>query len=401
MSSDETRTQCQALTKAGVQCRNRALAGSKYCRIHQSAQKTVQRELSKEELRQQLIAEVDELTKRIRSITPEHEPPSFSLRRLRALIEGLLDRFPAQAQLGFLERIRHVLSEDVFDIEVWKGAWYMLNYTVKYNTDLVKRRFSGEYDTDEWGLDWEFLDIVRPFFTFLYKAYWRVETTGIDNIPIEGRALLVANHSGQLPWDGTMVGTAVLTEHPAQRLVRTLYTDWFPSVPFVSTWLVRMGQTIDTVENGVRLLEQGELVAVFPEGAAGVGKAYKDRYRLARFGQGDFVKMALKTQAPVIPVSIVGAEETSISFGNSATMTRLTGWPYFPISLTFPWLGFLGLVPLPTKWTIDFGQQMPMDAYGPDAADNLVLVRQLTDQVRNTVQETVCDRLARRRSVFF
>jgi 1-acyl-sn-glycerol-3-phosphate acyltransferase len=401
MSSEETRARCQAITTADEQCKNNALDGSAYCRIHQSVEEPAQQELSDEELRQQLIAELDVLTARIQEISPEYEPPPFSPRRFRALIEEVLSKFPKEMQLDVLERLRRVLSEDLFDTEVWKGAWYMLNYTVKYNVDLVKRRFTGEYDTDEWGLDWEFLDVVRPFFTFLYKAYWRVETSGIENIPIDGRAVLVANHSGQLPWDGTMVGTAVMTEHPAQRLVRTLYADWFPRVPFLSAWLVRMGQTLDTVENGTRLLEQDELVAVFPEGYEGMGKLYKDRYRLARFGRGGFVKMALNTQAPVVPVSVVGNEETYIVLGNSSVLTKATGWPSFPITPTFPWLGLLGLMPLPTKWYIDFGEPIAMDSYGTDAASNLVLVAQLTDQVRNVVQDMLRSRLTQRRSIFF
>jgi 1-acyl-sn-glycerol-3-phosphate acyltransferase len=275
----------------------------------------------------------------------------------------------------------------------------MVNYTLQYNADLVKRRFTGEYDTDEWGLDWEFLDVVRPFFAFLYKIYWRVETTGIEHIPIEGRTVLVANHSGQLPWDGMMITTAVLTEHPAQRLVRPLFGEWFASWPFVSAWLVRMGQSLATADNGTRLLEQEEVVAVFPEGNKGLSKTYKERYRLARFDEMEFVKMALATQSPVVPISVVGAEETYLALAQSQTMSRLTRWPYFPISPTFPWLGLLGLAPLPTKWAIDFGQPIAMDSYGPDDADNLVLVSQITDQVRNIIQDMVQRRLAQRRSV--
>ena len=156
-----------------------------------------------------------------------------------------------------------------------------------------------------------------------------------------------------------------------------------------------------TVENGTRLLEQDELVAVFPEGYKGVSKLYKDRYRLARFGRGGFVKMALNTQAPMIPVSVVGAEETYISIHKSTSLARLVGFPFFPISLRFPWFGVLGMIPFPTKWYIDFGKPIPTDEYGPEAAQNLVLVSQLSDQVRNVVQEMINVRLAQRRSVFF
>jgi 1-acyl-sn-glycerol-3-phosphate acyltransferase len=374
---------------------------SEEAHIQEEAGDQVEQQLSDEELRRQLVAELDELTDRLQAQTPEYEPPPFSAQRLVALLEEMLSRFPQDVRRDILEQLRGAIGENLLDLDVWKGAWYMLNYTVQYNVDLVKRRFTGEYDTDEWGMDWEFLDAVRPFFTFLYKYYWRVEASGLENIPIEGRALMVANHSGQVPWDGTMVGTAVLNHHPAQRLVRSMYSDWFPRLPFFSSWLVRMGQTLATMENGVRLLEEEELVAVFPEGYKGIGKLYKDRYRLARFGRGGFVKMALATQAPIIPVSVVGAEETYIALAKSNVVARITGLPYVPITPTFPWLGLLGLVPLPTKWYMDFGQPIPMEPYGADAADNLVLVSQITDQVRHVVQDMVDERLARRRSVFF
>ena len=356
---------------------------------------------SEEEMREELATELDRLIQRLRALTPGYEPPRFTRQRFVAMVEESLKKCPKNLQLDALERLRAAINEQWFDPETWKGVWYMVNYTVKYNADLVQRRFTGEYDTDEWGVDWEFLDVVRPFFAFLYKVYWRVNTTGIEQIPVQGRTLLVANHSGQLPWDGMMIATAVMNEHAAQRLVRTLYSDWVPRVPFFSAWMVRMGQTLATEDNGARLLEQGELVAIFPEGNKGIGKLYRDRYRLARFDQGDFVQVALKTEAPIIPVSVVGAEETYISLAKSATGARLTGLPYFPISPTFPWLGLLGLVPLPTKWHIDFGEPITLDGYGPDAAQNLVLVSQLSDQVRNTVQEMIHGRLAQRGSVFF
>jgi 1-acyl-sn-glycerol-3-phosphate acyltransferase len=279
--------------------------------------------------------------------------------------------------------------------------WYMVNYTLEYQGDILKRRLKGDYETDEWGLDWEFLEAVRPFLDFMYKMYWRVETSGIGFIPDYERALLVCNHSGQLPWDGAMVMTAILNEHPAQRLVRNLYANWFPTLPFLSATLVKMGQALGSVENGTRLLEQDELVGVFPEGYKGVGKLFKDRYRLARFGRGGFAKMAISTGAPLIPVSIVGAEETYVSVAKSSTLARLTGFPYFPISLRFPWFGLLGIVPYPTKWYIDFGEPIPVDEYDPEEANNLVLVSKLTDQMRNVVQDMVNDRLSNRRSVFY
>jgi 1-acyl-sn-glycerol-3-phosphate acyltransferase len=400
MSSEETRVQCQAQTKSGQRCKLYARPDSDYCSIHQPAEPEAEHELSEEELRQELVSELDELTERVQSMSPEYKPPPFSPRRLMAYLEEALASLPRDIQLDVLGRVRAAIGEGWFGPDTLKSLWYMLNYTVKSQADLIKRRYTGEYDTDEWGLDWEFLDAVLPFFRFMYKRYWRVETTGFENVPDEGRALLVANHSGQVPWDGTMITTAVLTEHPSRRLVRGLYAYQFPAVPFFSHMLVKTGQTLADLENGIRLLEQDELVAVYPEGYKGVSKLYKDRYRLARFGRGGFVKMAMITQAPIVPISVVGAEETYVALGKSPLLARLMGLPWVPITPTLPWLGLLGLVPLPTKWYIDFGEPVPLDAYGADAADNVVLISQLTDHIRNIVQEMVHTRLAHRRSIF-
>ncbi len=358
-------------------------------------------EITEEEQRRRLAAELDRLVQRVEALQPAHRPPPYSPRRLVALVQESLANLPTTLQLDAVRRLQKTLREDAFDPDFWKGLWYMLNYTLRYNADMLKRRYTGEYETDEWGLDWEFVDAVRPFFTFLYRVYWRVETVGVEQIPVEGPALLVANHSGQLPWDGTMVATAVLTEHPAGRLVRTLYSESLPNLPLVSHLSVKLGQALATEENGIRLLEQEEVVAVYPEGPGGAGKPYKERYRLARFERSDFVRMALRSGAPIIPVSVVGAEETYISLANSRSLARLTNLPYFPVTPTFPWLGLLGLVPLPTKWYVDFGPPLAMDGYGSHAADNLVLVAQLADRVRHSIQEMVYERLAQRRSVFF
>jgi 1-acyl-sn-glycerol-3-phosphate acyltransferase len=351
-------------------------------------------------LRQELMENLESMIARVRKLSPGYNPPPFSPRQLLELIEQNVDKIPPELGLGILSKLRKTIGEDIFDVDTWKGMWTMLNYTFDYQADVLKRRLTGEYQTDEWGLDREYLDAVLPFFDFMYGKYWRVDMTGLENVPAEGRALLVVNHSGQLPWDGSMLATGVLRNHASQRIVRTLYSDWFPTLPFISDFLTKCGQVLATEENGIRLLGHDELVAVFPEGYKGVGKLYKDRYRLARFGRGGFVRMALKTGAPMLPVSVVGAEETYISLAKSDFMAKLIGFPYFPISTTFPWLGLLGFVPLPTKWYIDIGEPIPMDGYGPEAANNLMVVSQITDQVRNVVQQMIYSRLAKRRSVF-
>jgi 1-acyl-sn-glycerol-3-phosphate acyltransferase len=305
------------------------------------------------------------LIERVRSLKPEYQPPPFSPERLVAIVRENLERFSPEMRLGILERLRSGIGEDLFDVDTWKGVWYMLNYSLEYQTDLLKRRITGEYETDEWGLDWEYLNTVRPFFEFMYKAYWRAQASGLENVPDDGRAMMVVNHSGQLPWDGAMVASAILFEHPSQRLVRTLYATWFPTLPFFSDMFVKCGQVLATEDNGARLLEQEQLIAVFPEGYKGVGKLFKERYRLARFGRGGFVRMALKTRSPIIPVAVVGAEETYVSLAKSPFLAKLIGFPYFPISPTFPWLGPIGFIPLPTKWFIDFGEPIATDGYEP------------------------------------
>jgi 1-acyl-sn-glycerol-3-phosphate acyltransferase len=406
MTEQAMRILCKGTTKSGEPCKRFALPDSEYCRAHQPAEEKAEADLARLEIpgedeRKQLAAELDRLVERLRAVTPGYTPPPFSPQALINLIEENLEKIRPELRLGILEHLRSAISEDLFDIDTWKGIWYMLNYSLQYQTDFIKHRLTGEYETDEWGFDQEVFDRARPFFEFMYKTYWRVQATGLENIPEQGRALLVVNHSGQLPWDSSMVASAVYLEHPAQRLVRALYATWFPTLPFFSDLFTKCGQVLGTEENGIRLLEQEQLVAVFPEGYKGVGKLFKERYRLARFGRGGFVQMAIKTKAPMIPVAVVGAEETYISLHKSQTLARLTGFPYFPISPTFPWLGLLGFVPLPTKWYIDFGEPIPMDSYEPEAANNLVLVSQLTDQVRNIIQEMVYARLAKRRSIFW
>lgn len=350
---------------------------------------------------QRLVNDLDSLVAKLRLMTPGYSPPPYSAQRLRTFISENLDGLTADFDAGILESVRKSINEDLLDPDTWRGLWYMLNYYAEYQGDFLKRRLRGEYETDDWGLDQEFVDVVRPLFDFLYRKYFRVETSGIENIPETGRALLVSNHSGQIPWDGSMIASAVLNDHPSGRLIRALFASWFTQMPVLSAVLVKLGQTLANEENGIRLLEQGEIVLVFPEGIKGISKLYKDRYKLARFGRGGFVRMALKTSTPIIPVSVVGAEETYITFRQTRFISKLIGYPFLPISLRWPWLGLLGLVPLPTKWYIDFGAPIQLDRYGDGADEDIVLVSQLTNQVRNTIQNMIYQRLGERKSIFF
>ena len=275
------------------------------------------------------------------------------------------------------------------------------------NWDTVARAWAAFYfswhseEVDDFGFDRKFTETLRPLFEFLYTVWWRVEATGLEHVPSEGAGLIVANHSGVLPYDGLMINVAVRHEHPARRDCRMLALDMFALLPFLAPLLTKSGAVRASQENGERLLRRGELVGVFPEGVKGVGKRFKQRYKLARFGRGGFVRLALRTGAPIIPCAVVGAEEIHPVLAKADWIGRPLGFPYFPITPTFPLLGPLGVVPLPTKWSLDFGDPVAMDQYGPGAADDPILVNRLSEQVRGTVQRMIDGRLARRRSIWF
>jgi 1-acyl-sn-glycerol-3-phosphate acyltransferase len=266
----------------------------------------------------------------------------------------------------------------------------------------LRRRISGDYEVDDFGFDRELTDDVllaalRP----LYSQWFRVEVSGMENVPGQGAALVVANHSGTVALDSLMTQLAVLDHHPERRALRMLGADLVFDTPFLGDLARKSGATLACTEDAERLLARGELVGVWPEGFKGIGKPFSERYKLQRFGRGGFVAAALRTGAPIIPCSIVGAEEIYPILGNLKTLARLLGLPYVPVTPTFPWLGLLGLVPLPSKWMIEFGEPIETGHYGAAAADDPMLVFNLTDQVRETIQHTLYTLLMRRRSVFF
>ncbi|MER6913251.1 lysophospholipid acyltransferase family protein [Streptomyces sp. NPDC000594] len=267
---------------------------------------------------------------------------------------------------------------------------------------FLRRRITGEYEVDEFGYDEELTDqvlmtVLRP----LYEKYFRVEVKGIENIPSRGGALVVANHSGTVPLDGLMMQVAVHDRHPAGRHLRLLAADLVFVLPVVNELARKAGHTLACAEDAERLLRRGEVVGVMPEGFKGIGKPFGDRYRLQRFGRGGFVSTALRAGVPIVPCSIVGAEEIYPMIGNAKTLARLLGLPYFPITPTFPWLGAAGALPLPTKWTIQFGEPIETEGYPAEAAEDPMLMFNLTDQVREQIQHTLYKLLVQRRSVFF
>jgi 1-acyl-sn-glycerol-3-phosphate acyltransferase len=267
---------------------------------------------------------------------------------------------------------------------------------------FLRRRITGDYDVDEFGFDPDLTDnVLVPLFRPLYRKWFRVEVSGLQNVPDVGSALVVANHSGTVALDAVMTAVALHDEHPAHRQLRMLGADLVFSVPVVGEFARKAGTTLACNEDVERLFAAGELVGVWPEGFKGVGKPFRERYRLQRFGRGGFVSAALRAGVPIIPCSIVGAEEIYPILGNAKVLARLLGLPYFPLTPTFPWLGPLGAIPLPSKWLIEFGQPIETTNYGAAAAEDPMLVFNLTDQVRETIQQMLYQLLLRRRSTFF
>jgi 1-acyl-sn-glycerol-3-phosphate acyltransferase len=267
---------------------------------------------------------------------------------------------------------------------------------------FARRRITGDYPIDDFGFDSDLTDhVLLPLLRPLYDKYFRVEVRGIENVPSEGGALIVANHSGTVPLDSSMTQLALHDHHPAERHLRMLGADLVFTLPLIAPIARKGGATLACNEDAERLLGSGELVGVWPEGFKGIGKPFSERYKLQRFGRGGFVSAALRAGAPIIPCSIVGAEEIYPLIGNVPTLARLLGVPYVPVTPTFPLLGPLGLLPLPSKWIIEFGEPIATDSLGANAADDPMLVFNLTDQVREVIQQTLYKLLLARRSVFF
>ncbi len=270
--------------------------------------------------------------------------------------------------------------------------------------DLVafaRRRLTGEYEVDEFGFDAELADnVLLPPLRQLYQNWFRVEVIGAHNLPDETGALLVANHSGTFPIDAMMTAVAVRDNHPRGRFLRMLGADLIFKTPVLGSFARKSGQTLACNADAERLLHDGHLVGVWPEGFKGIGKPFRDRYKLQRFGRGGFVSAALRTGTPIIPVSIVGAEEIYPKLADLKPLARLFGFPYFPVTPLFPHLGLLGLVPLPSKWFIEFGEPIRTDEFEAGAEDDPMLVFNITDQVRESIQQTLYRLLSQRNNVF-
>jgi 1-acyl-sn-glycerol-3-phosphate acyltransferase len=308
--------------------------------------------------------------------------------------------FGVMAAGAFLRRLREGLDAGLELPEAIARGGGGLPRDARDRLRAVLRRMDGDYQEDEWGFDEEFAELVEPFFGFLYDRWWRVTATGAANVPAHGRALLASNHAGILPWDATMISMALLREHPLPRYPRFLVLNWAFGLPWISVMMRKVGGVVASPYNAIRLLEQDELVAVFPEGVKGTGKPFSDRYRLQRFGRGGFVEIALRMGAPIVPVAVVGSEEIYPKIGELPWLARLIGAPYFPVTPIFPALGPLGAVPLPSRWRIEFCEPIDTSGYGPEAADDRTLVFELSEQVRDTIQRKLYENLVERGPAF-
>ncbi|GAB93330.1 hypothetical protein GORHZ_213_01060 [Gordonia rhizosphera NBRC 16068] len=289
-------------------------------------------------------------------------------------------------------------SSPLFSLSGIRGA---VADSLTATAGFIRERMTGEYEVDEFGFDPHFTESVFfPAVRQIYDKWFRVEVTGIENLPLEGGALLVANHAGTIPVDAMITSLAVRDNHPTKRYLRLLAADMAFDTPGVGEVARRVGATLACTNDADRLLRAGELTAVWPEGYKGVGKLYKDRYKLQRFGRGGFVTTALRNAAPIIPVSIVGSEEIYPMLADLKPLAKILGLPYFPITPLFPWFGPLGLLPLPSKWHIHFGRPIETGSYDEASADDPMVVFDLTDHVREEIQQTLFRMLSRRGSVY-
>lgn len=249
----------------------------------------------------------------------------------------------------------------------------------------------NEYGVDPYGFDIDYAVAAVAPLLWLYKKYFRVQLHGVDDIPADGRLVLVSNHSGQLPFDAAMLEVALLLDRDPPRVVRALVERWVPTLPFVSTWMARCGQIVGTPDNCRRLLAAGEAILVFPEGVRGLNKPFRERYRLKKFGPG-FMRLALESNAPIVPVAVIGAEEQAPALFDLKPLAKLLAFPAFPITPTI--LPF----PLPTRYHLHFGA--PMRFAGRPDEDDAELERKVSE-VQGAVQALVDRGLEERENVFW
>jgi 1-acyl-sn-glycerol-3-phosphate acyltransferase len=276
-----------------------------------------------------------------------------------------------------------------------------MEHTIRSALEAVYQAIrDGAVDPDslpDKGFEPDFLERTEPLLEFLWTKYFRVRLAGIEHVPKDGPALVVANHSGGLPYDGAMLIHAFHRFHPQHRPLRPLVANFAFQSRWMSPVISRIGGVRASMDNALALLARGHLVGVFPEGLRGVGKLYRERYRLSHFGRGGFVRLAQRARVPIVPVAIVGAEEIHPVLGRMTRIAKPLGLPYIPITPTFPFLGPLGLLPVPTKWSIEIGQPIPVPVTKEVTGDTL----EIAETVRRRLDQMIAGLLVQRRSIIF
>ncbi|HEY2772526.1 MAG TPA: lysophospholipid acyltransferase family protein [Candidatus Binatia bacterium] len=254
----------------------------------------------------------------------------------------------------------------------------------------------NEYGYDPWGYSPKAMKRFIIPSAYLYRYYFRCRTTGLENLP-QGRMLLIGNHAGQMAFDGAMITAACVLEANPPRLVRGMGEYWLGTLPYMSVLLDRTGSVVGTRQTCVDMLRHGECVMAFPEGVRGMNKVYADAYKLMEFGLG-FMRLALETDTPIVPVSVVGSEEQNPGLADLKGVGHLLGMPSFPVTLTFPWLGPLGMLPLPVRYHIEFGKPMRFEGHAEDEDDS---IQAKVDQVKAAISAQLARGRAARKSIFF
>jgi 1-acyl-sn-glycerol-3-phosphate acyltransferase len=331
-----------------------------------------------------------------------HDPDVFALDAVDAESEEELRE--VRAALDDLRREirerfgrRETPPESTSSIEGIEWEELLTNFSRWISTIGMSERSA---EVDEFGMDEVVVRRSRPVLDLLFDRWWRVDLRGLENLPQKGPCLLVANRSGLLPWDGLLLAHAIERFHGARERPRFFVADWLMTLPFVQPYLARLGGVRACRENAERLLEAGRFVIVFPEGAKGATKSFRDRYRLQRFGRGGVIRVALETGVPLVPVGIVGAEEAHPILFKWSTPARAVGLPFLPVTPTFPLLGPLGVLPLPSKWEIRIGAPIPYGHLDADAVADELLLSRLTEELRAEIARLVRNGLDARESVW-
>lgn len=266
----------------------------------------------------------------------------------------------------------------------------------------LKEQLKDEgFGYDKFGFEAESALACYLFFNLLYKYWFRVKSEGHRHIPPRGRTMLVANHSGMIPLDFIMIAIDILKHGNPPRIARGIVDHFAANLPYINLLIHRGGSVIGSRGNMEELLKEDQLVVVFPEGTKGIGKPFSQRYKLVRFNVG-FVEMSIKYQVPIVPVAVIGAEEQHPQIGKIRWLGKIFGFPYLPITPTFPWLGLIGLIPLPSKYYIYYGKPITFyKKYSTSSSQDPELIRRLADYVQKVIQEMINSGLRKRKGVFF